>query len=463
MTSWRRLAVVRIVTLLAVVAIVVAACTTAASPSPPPGTATPTAASSATAVPSTAEGSCPNMPTDKITLSYWEFSGGYLSEAAVATLDKEFMAKYPNVTLSRTAKSLGDILTTEKLQMQGDNPPDIPVTNAGFALEGPLVQAKLIIPLDSYASQFGWDKRFGESALRAWRFSDDGKTYGDGSLYIAGPAAAYVGLYYNTEIMDRLNLKPPATYDDFKASLKTAKDAGVTPVSAGIQDGWPAIHMFTTWQDITVPTADIRNFVFHSGSASIDTPDNVAAATEAQAIAQAGNYTVDFQGKTVQSAIDDFVAGNALYFIQGTYFASPIATGLGDKARIMLFPGNPGGPFSVTGGSIGWGISAKSKNPDAAACYIDWRTGQRASDLYVAEGGLPSMQYDCSACSAFTKSVFDGWSQIVQKDALVPYIDWGATNLIDTLTSATQQLVGGQLAPADFTKQVQEQYTQFNP
>jgi len=129
-----------------------------------------------------------------------------------------------------------------------------------------------------------------------------------------------------------------------------------------------------------------------------------------------------------------------------------------------LIPGFVDGPFTVTGGpGLGWGISSRSANPDAAACYLDWRTGPRASELYVSEGGLPAMPFDYQGDSVFTKSVFDSWSRALSEDAVVPYIDFAATNLLDVLTSASQQLVAGQITPEQFTKDVQAQYAQFVP
>jgi raffinose/stachyose/melibiose transport system substrate-binding protein len=131
---------------------------------------------------------------------------------------------------------------------------------------------------------------------------------------------------------------------------------------------------------------------------------------------------------------------------------------------MALVPGFADGPFTVTGGpGLGWGISSKSPNPDAAACYIDWRTGQRASELFVEEGGLPAMPFDYEGDSAFTKSVFDAWAQAVGQDAVVPYIDFAATNLIDILTARSQELVAGQITPEQFTADVQAQYEQFQP
>ena len=61
------------------------------------------------------------MPTDTITLTYWEAANLYLSDDSVATLDAEFTQMYPNVTLERVAKAFNDIIATERLQASGPN------------------------------------------------------------------------------------------------------------------------------------------------------------------------------------------------------------------------------------------------------------------------------------------------------------------------------------------------------
>ena len=149
------------------------------------------------------------MTTDPITITYWDSVNENLNDEGITTIDGEFMAAYPNVEIVRVGKAFADILSTARLQFSGPNPPDILATNGGYALLGPLVANGLLLPLDDYAEQYGWNDEFGEAVLRQQRFSDDGKTYGTGSLWTLAPTATYVGLFVNKDNLESLGLEAP--------------------------------------------------------------------------------------------------------------------------------------------------------------------------------------------------------------------------------------------------------------
>jgi raffinose/stachyose/melibiose transport system substrate-binding protein len=73
------------------------------------------------------------------------------------------------------------------------------------------------------------------------------------------------------------------------------------------------------------------------------------------------------------------------------------------------------------------------------------------------------MNFEYSGDSPYRRSLFDGWNAAVQGDALVPYIDFASTNLIDILTAKSQELVAGQVTPEQFAADVQAQYESFEP
>ncbi len=119
----------------------------------------------------------------QVTLRVWdqEVRGG--QNAEITQLNKEFMAKYPNVTIQRTSKSFSDLKTTLKLALSGNNPPDVVEVNQGYPDMVSFVKAGMLLPLDSYASVYGWANRYPASLLNLNRVSADATHFGEGKLY----------------------------------------------------------------------------------------------------------------------------------------------------------------------------------------------------------------------------------------------------------------------------------------
>ena len=105
-----------------------------------------------------------------------EGSGG--PREAIKQLTKEFEAKYPNVTVQVSFRDFSSWIKQAKLAASSDNPPDVFAGNQGYQLDGELVKAGLILPLNEYAKAYGWDKSYTPETLQQFSWSDDGKTFG---------------------------------------------------------------------------------------------------------------------------------------------------------------------------------------------------------------------------------------------------------------------------------------------
>ena len=98
--------------------------------------------------------------------------------------------------------------------------------NEGYSTDQALVKAGLIVPLDSMMKAYGWDTRFGSSAtLDPLRWSNDGSTWGSGTLWGVAQKAEVLGAFYNKATLQRLGLNVPKTMDEFEHSLAVAKAA----------------------------------------------------------------------------------------------------------------------------------------------------------------------------------------------------------------------------------------------
>src|SRR5581483_11508448 len=134
-----------------------------------------------------------------------------------------FEKQYPNIKIKRLTKDFNSLTANETLLLAGSNVPDAVETDESYANQGRLAKAKLLVPLDKYATAWGWTKRTSAGLLACCRVQPTGKGLGTGPYYGFPANAQYVGVYSNAKLLVQLGLKPPTTKTAFEAALANAK------------------------------------------------------------------------------------------------------------------------------------------------------------------------------------------------------------------------------------------------
>ena len=126
-------------------------------------------------------------------------------------------------------------------------------------------------------------------------------------------------------------------------------------------------------------------------------------------------------------------------------------------------PGREAGsdPVALGGQSLPWSITAKSKNADVAAAYIDFLTNAKAADIQVETDNLPATAANAQPSSRVGKEISAAWKQLSDSDGLTPYIDYATPTFYDDFSGAVQKLLAGKLKPDAFTKGVEGDYSKF--
>lgn len=390
-----------------------------------------------------------------VTLTVWdqEVRGG--QAAQIRELNRQFMAKYPNVKIRRVAKSFDDLNTTLKLAVSGPDAPDVVQANQGLGVMGQLVKARLLRPMDDYARVYDWDSRYPSLLLDLNRFEPDGTTFGSGELYGLSQMGEIVGVFYNKRLVREL----PRTLDEFEAQLRAAKAAGDIPIQFGNLDKWPGIHNFETVLGQTADKQSVRDFVFQKDGASFDSPEFVAGATKAQEWAKNGWFTPDFNGVGYDPAWQQFAKGKGHYLIAGTWLVADLADQMGDDVGFMVLPGREAGgePVALGGESLPFTVTAKSAHPDVAAAYIDFLTDENAAKVLTETNNLAAMKLPTPAAApGLPTDVAEAWKALGEADGLIPYLDYTTPTFGDDLGGAIQELLAGKQSPEKFTAGVQE-------
>ena len=183
-------------------------------------------------------------------------------EATLTRATAQFEAANPGVTIDASYLGWDDFMATIKLKLADNNPPDLAHGNQGFTVDGTLVQNGLIISLEKYADQYGWKDLFADGALAEFMWSDDGSTWGSGSLFGISPVAEDVIVFYNKSKLNALGLSVPNSFEDFENALAVSKDAGELPIILGGADGWPIIHVWGIIDGAFVDPNHTRGWIF---------------------------------------------------------------------------------------------------------------------------------------------------------------------------------------------------------
>ena len=468
--QWRRCAV-------AMATLLVVGCSSAATTAPtaPPATTTPPAstapassapASSAPASAAAALPSCAKYGTITLNVGFSEAGEAILTEFKQQA--QAFQTANPGVTVNVTAKDWSSSIDTIKLAMSSDTPPDVMQGNEGWAIDGALWKAGLLLNLDPYATAFGLNDAFPDSALMVNRFTDDGKTMGTGHLVAVPPAIQYVGVFYNKALLAQLGVTDVSTIDtstSFIALLDKAKAAGLLPVMLGDSDKWPALHNLSLLNGWYVSPTAISDWVFDKVGSTYDDAGHLQGSTDFRTWMSKGYFNSDALATSFNDATARFGKGQSVFFITGSWALGDLDKSMGTNVGFMLFPAGSSGTHAAVGGySLPFTISAKTKYPDCAAAFVNYVTASPDAIAAQIAAGRPSATTagaNATISDPLLQQMVAQYQKLTTEKGLFTWEDWPTPTMLTTMESEAQLLLGGQITPAAYDQTIQANWTKF--
>jgi multiple sugar transport system substrate-binding protein len=222
-----------------------------------------------------------------------------------------------------------------------------------------------------------WKNASGLSdAFKTASTGDDGKQYLVPWSYYAW------GVHYRKSFFQQKGYKVPTKWDEFMALMDKMKTDGVTPLAAANDGKWPQQGMFDQLN------LRINGYQFHTdlmaGKKDWSSPEVKAVFDQWAKILP--YYQQGANGRTWQTAADDWAAGKTGMYLLGNFVTSNFK----DQATIddidfFPFPEiNPAyGQEAVEAPIDGLMMAAKPKNMDAAKEFLTYLTTSAAQQTYV--------------------------------------------------------------------------------
>ena len=126
-------------------------------------------------------------------------------------------------------------------------------------------------------------------------------------------------------------------------------------------------------------------------------------------------------------------------------------------------PGESGDMVNIGSTSFPMHISAKTKQPDLAAAYLDWITGPDAAQELVDTQQVPAVT-DATAepGDPLGQEVKDGWDQLVEAGGLTLFPDWSSPTMLQTMGQSFQEMLAGRISPQDVITRVQDDWEKYH-
>ena len=353
-----------------------------------------------------------------------------------------------------------------KLALASDSPPDVAIGNLGWSLDGPLIRAGLLRPLDPWAERYGWDRRFPEAAQRQMRFSADGRQFGVGPIFGIPYAADVIGWFYNAEKLAALGIAVPETQAGLEAALAAAKRAGEIPIMLGNKAQWPGLHLFYLVSGNLASAEEINGIASGDRNARWTAPGFVESARKLAEWNRKGYIAAGANGMSPADALAKFTQGSGVFFPAGSWNAAELSAAMGDRVRLFLMPPvRAGEPRRATGSvGYGWHITTASRQPDLAAEFVDFMTGEEFALALAAGGDLAVLDLGERAPPAPTPlaaDLRDAWQGVVTRGTLLPYLDFGAPNGAEVIYPTMQSMIAGEESPERGLARIEESRQAF--
>ncbi len=312
---------------------------------------------------------------DKKTQTYYQ----------TKTIDAFSTTTKPGITLAvKQTSTIDQLMATSLASGRG---PDI-IGSDGPTIVVQYADAGNVLDLTAYAKKYQWSTKIQKWALETGMV--------DGKLYGLPTSSESMVMLYNPGTFAKYGWKVPTDRAGFETVCADAKAKGLLPVAAGNAD----FRQATEWHVTAFLNQSAGNTAVHSaltGATKWTDPAFVDTITLLKSYFDKGwygggsenyftNKFADLYAKLASGEAAMMITGSWGFTEIGPYFGSAA----GNKATwdwaplpVLSSGASPGSYVLAIGGDNS--VNSKSKDPDAAAAFLDWTLDPKRATQAVAD------------------------------------------------------------------------------
>ncbi|MCU1437123.1 MAG: extracellular solute-binding protein [Naasia sp.] len=381
------------------------------------------------------------------------YAGNYESFFEKMKADYEDM--HPDVTIDLQQESDQGYKDKIKTLTASQSLPDIYFTWPGNYAEQFYDNGVALDLTEVIAPGTEWGDTMAPSALEA--FTKEGVTY----AVPFGLDAKF--MVYNQKLFADAGVTVPETLEELIETCGTLRAAGITPMSFGNVDGWPALHYITQLNSYNVP-AETLAADFKPETATFDHPGYAKSLEQfTEILTECTDSGTGANGVDYYTERDAFGAGKAaMFYVENLEFGATVPEGSQaeadgwDQFKLPAPSDAEGDTEALTGAPDGFLINSRSKNAALAVDFMKFVTSQENASELTAQMGIPSPVKDSLTEENSTPQLRESIDVLQSASSLSIWLDTVTVpDVADAFLSGVEGLISGARSPEDVMSSVQ--------
>ncbi|MED4799957.1 extracellular solute-binding protein [Bacillus atrophaeus] len=359
---------------------------------------------------------------------------------------KEFEKEHPDIHIQTEAILNDSYKDKIKVMLGTSSPPDVFFSwSDEFAAK--FIRGNKALDLSSYyKNDTEWSSQLVGTQIKPFTYEE--KEYGVPWQMDAK------SFFYNKDIFEKLNLKPPSTWEELIKVSKKLKANGYTPISFGTKAPWTISHYIGTLNQRMVDEKT-RERDYNAKTGEFTDEGYIKALEKLKELMPYFNEHVNSIDH--EYARQQFKSGKSAMMYAETAeikLVEPVNLGLFSFPDIT---GQKGSSNSLTGAPEGFMISSKTKHPKEAMEFLQFLTSKKMGEKLVKDVGKYSAVQGTATEENSTATQREAVQQIIDADSMVSWFDMDVdVEIADVYLSSVQQMLGGDMTPAEVMKSVQK-------
>ena len=179
------------------------------------------------------------------------------------------------------------------------------------------------------------------------------------------------GMYYRSDIFAEHGIEPPKTWEELLAASAKLKEAGITPITIGTKNLWPAAGVFD-YLNLRTNGYDVHNDLT-AGKIKYTDPRIVDVFEKWRELVEPGYFIENHATMSWQDAMAAFIKGEAAMYVMGNFAVESMRDGGLSDDQIDYFPFpeiTPGVARAEEAPTDAFFIPANAKNKEDARKFL---------------------------------------------------------------------------------------------